>query len=195
MAGFWGGERVKFTSHLGGCKSNGGLKNTVQVHSLSANIGNDDCVPQAFLLGGIIIMGRARLVFGVGINDAQYKVYETTRINGRQVNLWSCPFYQAWAHMLRRCYSARVHAKWPTYVGCSVVTSWHSFLSFRSWMATQNWQGLELDKDTLIAGNKIYSPETCIFITQALNCFLTDRGLARGNDPLGVQFNRKSRKF
>jgi len=36
---------------LAGELSNGGLKITVQVHSLSANIGNDDCDPQAFFIG------------------------------------------------------------------------------------------------------------------------------------------------
>ncbi len=38
-------------------------------------------------------------------------------------------------------------------------------------METQDWEGKELDKDVLVAGNKLYSPDTCAFITRKTNSF------------------------
>lgn len=62
-------------------------------------------------------------------------------------------------------------------------------------MAAQDWVDKELDKDLIIPGNKIYSPETCAFVTPELNKFLTERSSARGDWPLGVQWSKSSRKF
>ncbi len=45
-----------------------------------------------------------------------------------------------------------------------------------------------MDKDILVPGNKEYAPDKCIFVDQALNKLLTDRGRARGKWPLGVTF-------
>ena len=45
---------------------------------------------------------------------------------------------------------------------------------------------MELDKDTLVKGNKIYSPETCIFVPQRINYLFLNSGGSRGLLPLGV---------
>ena len=39
-------------------------------------------------------------------------------------------------------------------------------------MTSQDWEGKELDKDLLVPGNRLYSPETCIFISKKLNNLL-----------------------
>ena len=131
-----------------------------------------------------------KLVLGIGVNDADYVVKPT--INGYRL---CCPFYERWRNMITRCYDPKFHKKYPTYIDCEVCYSWLSFSNFRSWMVSQNWQGLELDKDIIFYGNKLYSPKTCCFITQALNSLLVDRGAARGKYPRGVYFNKKSNKF
>lgn len=139
--------------------------------------------------------GCKGLILGTAINDAKYNVYATTRINGRKKNLWVCPFYKVWIGMIKRCFDAKTHNLQPTYSDCSVVDEWLKFSSFREWMVAQKWQGMALDKDILLPGNKIYSPETCVFIPQSLNNFLTDSASIRGDSPIGVSWHRKTKKF
>jgi len=62
-------------------------------------------------------------------------------------------------------------------------------------MQQQDWQENHLDKDILSPGNKVYSPDTCVFIPPYLNKFLTDHGRARGEFPIGVSWNKDNRKF
>ena len=143
-----------------------------------------------------MIAGR-KLVFGVGLNDAGYRICDTHQKDGRQVNTWVCPIYQTWAHMLRRCYSelAQRSSKNSSYIGCSVDTEWHKFSAFRSWALTQPWQGNQLDKDLLLVGNKTYRQDLCLFIPQALNTFVTDCASSRGEWPLGVSRVKRTGKF
>jgi len=56
-------------------------------------------------------------------------------------------------------------------------------------MVEQDWEGKEIDKDILVKGNKIYSPETCVFVDRAINLFLTDNGARRGICPIGVHID------
>ena len=136
-------------------------------------------------------MGKVnKLVHGVGVNDADYVVNPT--INGKIV--W-CPFYRYWVNMLKRCYSVKFQARRPTYVGCYVCVEWLTFSKFKSWMETQDWQGKQLDKDLLVSGNKVYSPDTCAFVDKETNLFATDRGAARGEWHIGVNFHKPTGKF
>ena len=125
---------------------------------------------------------KTKLIQGVGINDADYRV--GLRSNG--VLTWKCPIYVIWGSMLSRCYSPKYHKENPTYLDCYVSPAWLRFSEFRKWVVTQNWEGLVLDKDTLTLGNKVYSEDQCVFIGAALNSFLTNRKAARGPYPLGV---------
>lgn len=129
---------------------------------------------------------KGELVYVVGINDADYSVYRTEKIDGKRKVVWSCPLYKCWHHMMERGYSERLKSRFPTYKECKVVKEWHSFMNFRSWMEKQDWEGKELDKDILFAGNKIYGPETCVFITNTINKFLCGSDGSRGNLPIGV---------
>lgn len=112
-----------------------------------------------------------KLKFGVGINDADYPV--NPMINGKRK---ICPFYSVWSNMIRRCYvddkNRRPGFETP-YIGCSVVEEWHRFSVFKSWMETQDWKGKQLDKDLKIHGNKVYGPETCIFIPREINILIS----------------------
>lgn len=127
-----------------------------------------------------------RLVYGIGVNDANYQVNH--KIDGVVVR---CPFYRAWSNMLGRCYSEKFLSTRPTYQDCSVADEWHSFMAFKSWMETQDWKGNCLDKDILIPDNKVYSESTCVFITNELNNFLTTKENNGQKYPMGVLINEK----
>ena len=97
--------------------------------------------------------------------------------------------------MFTRCYSERYWNKFPTYKNCTVAPEWHSFMNFRAWVISQDWEGKQLDKDILVRGNKIYSPEFCMFVSSEINSLLIARNALRGKYPIGVCFNKRNNKF
>ena len=144
-------------------------------------------------------MKANKLVYGVGINDADYVVknFESIEVNGKrkQKLVWECPYYRAWCNMLQRCYSTKFQERKPTYKGCSVSDEWLRFSNFKMWMERQDWECKHLDKDLLLKGNKVYSAETCVFVTGEVNTFTLDRGASRGEWLIGVSLNRGASKF
>lgn len=132
-----------------------------------------------------------RLVYGHGINDADYAV--NPMMNGKRYN--DCPYYTKWMSMLTRCYSDKLHQKNPTYRDATVCEEWLTFSVFKQWMEKQDWQGKELDKDIITPGNKHYAPEHCVFVSRALNQLLTTRDASRGKYPQGVDWHKRDKKF
>jgi hypothetical protein len=112
-------------------------------------------------------IGNRSVVYGVGINDAWYQT--NTRENGKVIR---CPAYTAWLNMIRRCYSPKWLEMHPTYKGCSVTPIWHKFHSFSVWFEESypdDGVDYQLDKDIKVKGNKVYSPETCLFVSKKDN--------------------------
>lgn len=138
---------------------------------------------------------RQRMICDVGVNDADYTLYKTKQVNGKVQILWTCPFYRTWRNLISRVYNEKALLRDRVYVGCSVCEDWKTFSRFKAWMETQDWEGKQLDKDILIPGNKVYSPETCAFIHQSLNKFLLNTASRRGDHPEGVYWNKKSKVF
>jgi hypothetical protein len=136
------------------------------------------------------VQTKTQLIYGVGINDADYCTNPT--VSGKRV---ICKYYQTWYSMLQRCYSSKSQAKRPTYIGCAVCEEWLTFSNFKKWMETQDWEGKCLDKDILVQGNKVYSPETCIFVTDAINLLFIKSDAARGEYKLGVSFKKENGKY
>lgn len=128
---------------------------------------------------------KESIVYGVGINDADY-VVQDNKIG------WLCPFYSTWHNMLLRCYSAIYHKRQPTYTDCFVGAPWLRFSTFKKWMLTQDWLGNELDKDILNRNNKLYSAENCVFVSKQVNTFLSERNADRGEYPIGVGLHKQS---
>ena len=141
-----------------------------------------------------------KLVYGIGTNDADYvtqKLETVGYVDGKQKQklVWFCPYFRTWKHMLERCYSKKCQDKQPTYKGCTVSEDWLTFSNFRDWMEKQKWEGMQLDKDLLFEGNKVYNPETCVFVTQTVNSFTIDRGNDRGEWLIGVYWYKAAGKF
>lgn len=124
---------------------------------------------------------KYKLIEGHGINDSDYMTAVKTHLGG-----WQCPFYTKWSSMLRRVYNRKMHIQCPTYIETQVHPDWHSFMNFRKWCLENGWKSdYHLDKD-FISDSKVYSPNTCAFIPQELNKFITDSSAARGDYPIGV---------
>ena len=103
-------------------------------------------------------------VYGVGfIGKGNYKATIKGKI--------SKP-YQTWHGMMGRSYSEDCQKRNPTYKGCTVHPDWHNFQNFAKWYE-ENYPNdgnkYELDKDIKIEGNKVYGPETCLFVSKVDN--------------------------
>lgn len=86
--------------------------------------------------------------------------------------------YIKWFSMFNRCYNEKVHMQLPQYKGCSVAEEFHSFQNFAEWYRKKIYPSeykLELDKDLLIDGNKIYSPSACCFLPKEINTTLNTK--------------------
>jgi len=83
--------------------------------------------------------------------------------------------YYVWADMKTRCYNSKSKRyRWYGAKGVTVCKEWHEFIPFRDWAKANGYvEGLTIDKDELCEilniSPKIYSPETCQWITQSKN--------------------------
>ena len=135
--------------------------------------------------------GRPRKpLYGVGVNDAHYATQPM--VNG--VKLMD-PAYQSWSDMLKRAYNRKYQVTHPTYVGVTVCKEWHSFTAFRDWWLTSYREGLPLDKDLLVVGNREYGPDACVYVPRWLNNFTEDHGAGRGEFQIGVSIHNQTGKY
>lgn len=120
-----------------------------------------------------------------------FGIYERGEFKGAE-NEKSTAEYRLWNNMLSRCYNAKKLEMSPSYVGCSVANEFRAFQDFMKWATKQvgYGSGSQLDKDLLIKGNKIYSPENCIFVPPEVNYLLPNCRAARGAYPPGVDAYR-----
>lgn len=123
-------------------------------------------------------MKRSKKILGVGINDADYRINISITTGytkeGKQIQkrIWSCPYYKVWIDMLRRGFSENLRKKIRTYKDVEIQESWLYFSQFRAWAEPRYAEGLSLDKDILVYGNKIYSENTCCFVPHYVNTVL-----------------------
>lgn len=106
--------------------------------------------------------------------------------------------YYKWYDMLRRCYNLNYHLKRPTYKDCSVYEEWKCFANFEKdyeeLLKENNFPEdieLDLDKDIIFKGNKIYSKENCVLVTKRINTLFIKSNKSRGSFPIGVYYKKK----
>ena len=97
--------------------------------------------------------------------------------------------------MLRRCYSKKYLERKPSYIGTSVCSEWLYATPFKKWMEQQDWHGKCLDKDIIVPGSKLYSPDTCAFVLNATNSFVLASDASRGDFPVGVCLFKPTGKY
>ena len=97
--------------------------------------------------------------------------------------------------MLERCYSKKFLERRPSYTDTSVCSEWLSATAFKKWMEQQDWHGKCLDKDIIVPGSKLYSPESCAFVLATTNEFVVARDASRGECPIGVELCKPTGKY
>ena len=133
-------------------------------------------------------------IYEVGIIGSKYQI---TDINGKLLKE-----YDTWKGMLCRCYDKKSKERHPTYKDVTCCDEWLLYENFYEWLHEQEnfdkWVNLylsALDKDILIKGNKIYSPETCFLVPENINSLFTKRQNHRGNCPIGVCYDKNKNKY
>lgn len=121
-------------------------------------------------------------VFNIGfLGIGKHKVKE----KGKQIKT-----YKVWLKMLQRCYDPYYLNEHPTYRDCYVCEEWHNLQNFGEWWEYNvyncNNEKICLDKDILVKGNKVYSPETCIIVPERINLLFVKKDANRGDYPIGV---------
>lgn len=101
-----------------------------------------------------------KILFNIGLNDYEYPIQS----NGVMLSS-----YAKWKSMLQRCYSEKYVDRRKCYVGCSVCEEWLRFSNFKRWFDKNYIEGYYLDKDILVKGNKVYSPNSCCFVPHEIN--------------------------
>lgn len=104
--------------------------------------------------------------------------------------------YKTWMALLKRNFCKIYQEKQPSYKDCSVDVYWYNFQVFGKW-CEQNYnpkimEGWHLDKDILVKGNKVYSPETCCFVPQEINTLFVSNNIRRGKFSIGVSKPKNS---
>lgn len=123
-------------------------------------------------------------VFGIGMIGNKYP---------RSINNKITKEYNTWNGMLRRCFDARHKEIHPTYKDAICCEEWLLYENFYEWLHSQEnfdkWMLLDksaIDKDILIKGNKIYSPDTCCLVPLVVNNLFIKSDASRGDLPIGV---------
>lgn len=117
----------------------------------------------------IMQLSFLKMVCSVGYNDMGRGWRVDTDENKR--------VYQLWKGILTRCYDPQYHKRYPTYRKVEVCERWKVLSNFvedivqiegyQEWLTGNTT--MHLDKDIKGKGRKLYSPETCIFVTAETN--------------------------
>ena len=101
--------------------------------------------------------------------------------------------YYTWRGILRRCFDKNSKNKNTAYKDVTCCKEWllyenfyewlHQQTNFDKWLNNDDWA---IDKDILIKGNKIYSPETCCLVPRNVNNLFIRCQNVRGEYPIGV---------
>ena len=104
--------------------------------------------------------------------------------------------------MLKRCFDNKYKDRYPTYKDVTCCDRWLCFANFLEDLEIlkqeHNWnvdEKLQLDKDILNKGNKIYSLENCVLVPDWINLLFTKNDAKRGEYPIGVCYNKQCKKY
>lgn len=126
-------------------------------------------------------------VYEVGVIGEKYPIY----VDGKKIKE-----YNTWCSMLERCYSKKYKDKYQAYKDAICCNEWLYFDNFYEWLHSQenfdkwiNGDRWHIDKDILVKGNQLYSPNTCCLVPINVNVLFVNHNTTRGNLPIGVHKN------
>ena len=80
--------------------------------------------------------------------------------------------------------------------GCTVDETWHNFQAFAEWYENNYYEipneTMQLDKDILLKGNKVYGPDTCIIVPNSINSLFKHK---KGNIDLPKGVSKIGKKY
>ena len=92
-----------------------------------------------------------------------------------------------------------IKLKKPTYKNVTVDKDFYCFQDYGAWREDNYYEVKDermcLDKDILIKGNNIYSPDTCIFVPERINTLFIKSDAIRGDCPIGVTYRKDTNKY
>lgn len=164
---------------------NGGIKNSNYCKYLGETSVNNDGQKMTVVGGNTHRNLTVKFEDGTVVNNVDFKRFKEGRVSNpyfpnicgvgfigdssAKINGKTKKGYSVWAGMIHRCYDLKNKA----YLECLVCDEWHNFSNFEKWFDCNYYElddeEVELDKDILVKGNKIYSPETCIFTPKRIN--------------------------
>ena len=120
--------------------------------------------------------------YGGYVGDGKYKVSKDRR--GTYI-------YDAWVRMLERSCSNKFKEKYSTYKDVTCCDEWLCFQNFAEWYENNYYeiegQTMELDKDWMKFGNKVYCPEFCVISPSIINSCILNHGKIKNYDlPTGI---------
>ena len=162
-----------------------------RVHTQYSNFKNGQCKNPFFAS----VFGHG--YYGVDKNGNVPKTKEFK--DGKLCSTWE---YNKWMNMLKRCFDNKYKEKRPTYKDTACCERWLYFANFLedfeilkqeySWNENEK---LNLDKDILHKGNKLYSLENCVLVPDYINSLFIKRDAKRGEYPIGVCYNKGAKKY
>ena len=162
-----------------------------RVHTQYSNFKNGQCKNPFFAS----VFGHG--YYGVDKNGNVPKTKEFK--DGKLCSTWE---YNKWMNMLKRCFDNKYKEKRPTYKDTACCERWLYFANFledlEALKKEYNWgedEKLNLDKDILHKGNKIYSLENCVLVPDYINSLFIKRDAKRGEYPIGVCYNKQRKKY
>ncbi len=134
---------------------------------------------------------------GVDKNDNMPKTSEMK--DGKWVQTWK---YRKWQGMLQRCFDNKLKEKYPTYKDTACCERWLCFANFLEdfeiLKQEYNWnedEKLNLDKDILHKGNKVYSLENCVLVPEWINKLFIKCDASRSDYPIDVSYRKDKKKY
>ena len=118
-------------------------------------------------------------------NSQKFGYKTNYRLNGKPRDF---PEYGLWKKIHNRSYNPEENYKTLSYIGCSVADVWFDYQELANFWHMDEYRkdGWHLDKDILVKGNKVYSPDTCVFVPPRINGLFCKSLASRGDLPIGV---------